>query len=438
MRISVFGMGYVGAVSAACLARDGHSVVGVDPNALKVDIINKGQSPIIEAELDTLIDEAVQSGLLRATADAVEAIEQTDISFVCVGTPSAANGSLDLRYVEAACQDIGEQLPTKKEFHTVVMRSTILPGTMRDVVIPTLEKASGMTAGKDFGVCNNPEFLREGTAVKDYDNPPKTVIGAIDKRSADTLAQLYAKLDAPLIKTDIEVAELVKYVDNVWHALKVGFANEIGTICKPHGIDSHAVMDIFCQDTKLNLSPYYLKPGFAFGGSCLPKDVRALNYEANKLDLTLPIVGAIMESNRLQIERAIQMIMAQGRENRIGILGFSFKAGTDDLRESPMVDVIEHLIGKGMTIRLYDRNVQLAKLIGANRDYILKHIPHIAKLMVESLDDVLAESDVIVIGNSDAEFRSIPERARQGQIVIDLVRIADEKSKEGAYQGIAW
>jgi GDP-mannose 6-dehydrogenase len=305
------------------------------------------------------------------------------------------------------------------------------------VVIPTLEEHSGKKAGQDFGVCNNPEFLREGTAVYDYYHPPKTVIGEIDQRSGDVLAGLYSNLDAPLIRTDVDTAELVKYTDNAWHALKVGFANEIGNISKSLGIDGHAVMNIFCQDTKLNLSSYYMKPGFAFGGSCLPKDVRALTYKSRSLDLDLPILNSIMPSNQKQVERGLEMIMSKGSK-RVGILGFSFKAGTDDLRESPLVEVIERLIGKGYDVRLYDRNVRIASLVGANKDYILNHIPHISQLMVDSVQDVLDHAEVVVIGNGAEEFKEVPASIRAGQIVVDLVRIVDQPSVEGRYDGICW
>ncbi|MBM4197393.1 MAG: nucleotide sugar dehydrogenase [Gammaproteobacteria bacterium] len=437
MRISVFGLGYVGAVSAVCLARDGHEVIGVDPNQTKVDLINGGHSPIVEKGLEDLISAAVGRGLLRAVTDAGPAVDGSDLSLVCVGTPSEANGSLNLRYVRAVCEQIGRCLAKKGSYHTVVMRSTILPGTMRGTVIPALEQASSLKAGRDFGVCNNPEFLREGTAIHDYDHPPKTVIGTVDQRSGDLLASLYERLEAPMIRTAVETAEMVKYVDNVWHAVKVAFANEVGSVCKKIGIDSHSVMDIFCQDRKLNISPHYLKPGFAFGGSCLPKDVSALSYEAARLDLRLPLLESIMESNRLHVERGLEMIMAHGRK-RIGVLGLSFKAGTDDLRHSPMVDVTERLIGKGYDVRLYDRNVSLSRLIGANREYILSHIPHIARLMVESLDKVLAFAEVIVIGNGSEEFGAALHRLRDDQQVIDLVRLKPSGPINARYEGIAW
>jgi len=439
MKISVFGLGYVGSVSAGCLARDGHQVLGVDPNPTKVGLIANGQSPIIEQHIGEIIADSAATGRLCATTDAQAAVMATDMSLVCVGTPSQGNGSLDLRYVRHVCEEIGRALADKGSFHTVVLRSTMLPGSMRSMVIPSLENASGKQAGTDFGVCNNPEFLREGTAVYDYDNPPKTVIGETDPESGDIVAKLYANLDAPLVRTDLETAEMVKYVDNVWHALKVGFANEIGTICKALSIDSHRVMNIFCQDTKLNLSPYYLKPGFAFGGSCLPKDVRALNYKAKALDLELPILNSIMSSNRIQIDRGIQLVAESGSK-RVGILGMSFKAGTDDLRESPIVELIERLIGKGYELCVYDHNVHLASLTGANRDYILDRIPHISRLMVPTIDTILSQADVVVIGNGDPEFNELMTRLRPGQTLIDLVRLKDlnEQRSNEAYHGIAW
>ena len=437
MRISVFGMGYVGVVAAGCMAADGHDVIGVDPNADKVALINRGQTPIIERDIGEIVAEAVKTGKLRATHDVAEAVAATEISLICVGTPSQMNGSLDLRYVRRVCEEIGAALKAKDSFHVVVARSTTLPGTMRELIIPVLEDCSGKKAGVDFGVCNNPEFLREGTAVYDYRNPPKTVIGETDDRAGAILASLYEGLDAPMVRTSVEVAETVKYVDNVWHALKVGFANEIGNVCKALAIDSHAVMDIFCKDVKLNLSPYYLKPGFAFGGSCLPKDVRALTHKAKTLDLDLPILNAILPSNALQVERGYAMVTGKGKR-RIGVLGFSFKAGTDDLRESPVVELIERLIGKGYDLRLYDRNVNLAALTGANRDYILNHIPHISRIMASSIDEVLAHAEVVVIGNGAAEFQQAIERLTPEQQVVDLVRIKTRPEDDKQYDGICW
>jgi GDP-mannose 6-dehydrogenase len=436
MKISIFGLGYVGAVSAGCLATDGHEVIGVDPNRIKVELINQGTTPIIEKDIGEMIAATVKSGHLRATADVRDAVFGSDMSLICVGTPSQLNGNLDLSHVRKVCQEIGAAIREKDSFHVVVARSTMLPGSMRSLVIPTLEAASGKVAGVDFGVCNNPEFLREGTAVYDYYNPPKTVIGESDEKAGALLVQLYEKMDAPLVRTDVETAEMVKYTDNTWHAVKVAFANEIGNICKAVGIDGHKVMEIFCQDTKLNLSPYYMKPGFAFGGSCLPKDVRALTYKARSLDLDLPLLNSILPSNQRQVEKGIKMIVDKGAR-KVGILGFSFKAGTDDLRESPLVDVIEYLLGKGYELKLYDKNVNLAALTGANQDYILNHIPHISKLMVTNMQDVLDFADTIVIGNGAAEFKTVPASLRPHQHIVDLVRISKEQSGE-QYDGICW
>jgi GDP-mannose 6-dehydrogenase len=437
LKISVFGLGYVGAVSAGCLADNGHVVIGVDPVQTKVDLINQGSSPIVEERIDEIIAAAVSSDRLRATTNAVEAIRETDLSFVCVGTPSQSNGNLDLRYIRRICEQIGEALKDKDSGHTVVIRSTILPGTMHGIVIPILEEYSTKTAGRDFGVCHNPEFLREGTAVKDFGAPPKTVIGELDAASGSLLAQLYEKLDAPLIRTDLGTAEMVKYVDNCWHALKVGFANEIGNLGKVLGVDAHEVMKIFCQDKKLNISPAYLLPGFAFGGSCLPKDLRALAYSAKTHDLNLPILTSILPSNEMQVGRGVQLIMEKGHR-RVGVLGFSFKAGTDDLRESPIIEVIERLLGKGYDLRIYDKNVKIASLVGANRDFILNRIPHISRLMVDHVDAVLAHAQTIVIGNKDPDFRHVPGQLRDGQTIVDFVRITDRRSENGKYDGICW
>src|SRR5580700_6597738 len=437
MRVSVFGLGYVGTVSAGCLADDGHEVVGVDPIQTKVDLINQGRTPIIESEIAEIIGVNVKSGRLRAVVDPEEAIQGTDLSFVCVGTPSQPNGNLDLRFIRRICEQIGAALKNKNARHTVVIRSTILPGTMHKIVIPTLEEFSGKKAATDFGVCNNPEFLREGSAVRDFRCPPKTVIGESDRSSGDILASLYEKLEPPLIRTDLESAEMVKYVDNSWHALKIGFANEIGNLCKSLGLDAHVVMNIFCQDRKLNISPAYLLPGFAFGGSCLPKDLRALSYSAKLHDLELPILTSILPSNELQVARGLRLITDKGHR-RIGILGFSFKAGTDDLRESPLIEVIERLIGKGYDVRIYDKNVQVASLVGANRDFILNRIPHISRLMVDNIDAVLQYAETIVIGHKEKDFEGVPQRLREGQCLVDFVRISNYRSNNGEYTGICW
>jgi GDP-mannose 6-dehydrogenase len=437
VRVSIFGLGYVGTVSAGCLARQGHEVIGVDPLLAKADLINKGRSQVIEAEIDEIIQTSVREGRLRAIQDTAEAIQQTDLSFVCVGTPSLVNGNLDLRYIRHVCEDIGTALRNKTDRHVVVIRSTVLPGTMRRIVIPLLEETSGKRAGADFSICNNPEFLREGTAVKDFEAPPTTVIGEFDRCSGEALASLYQHIDAPLIRTTLETSEMVKYTNNCWHALKIGFANEIGNLAKAVGVDAHEMMGIFCQDRKLNISPAYLKPGFAFGGSCLPKDLRALSYQAKMHDLQVPILSSILPSNEMQVARGLQLIIDKGHR-RVGILGFSFKAGTDDLRESPVIEIIERLAGKGFDLRIYDKNVQLASLVGANRDFILNRIPHISKLMVDNVEQVLDHAQTIVIGTNDPAFRSVPERLRTGQVLVDFVRVADRRSEDGVYDGICW
>ena len=437
MRISVFGLGYVGCVSAGCLAAHGHRIIGVDPNETKVQIVNEGRSPVIEQGLDDLIAKGVSKGNVRAVTDEKTAVTSSELSLVCVGTPSRANGSLDTQYLSRTSKQIGAVLKDKSDYHVIVIRSTILPGTTTDVVIPTLEAASGKRAGSGFGVCVNPQFLREGSAVYDFDHPPKTVIGTTDERSYDMVEELFHEIDAPLIRTSVEVAEMVKYVDNFWHALKVTFGNEVGNICKALDVDSHEVMNIFFQDTKLNLSSAYLRPGFAFGGSCLPKDLRALLYKARSLDVEVPVLDSVLPSNRLQVERGIGMIIDKGRR-KIGVLGFSFKAGTDDLRESPVVEVIERLIGKGYDVRLYDGNVNLSRLMGANRHYIIEVIPHISKLMAESVEEVLEHAEVVVIGNADSEFRSVPKRLRADQVLVDFVRVRDGSGIEGRYDGICW
>lgn len=437
-RISVFGLGYVGCVSAACFADLGHDVIGVDINSVKVDMLNQGQSPIIERGLTELISRGLKASRIRATTDVDQAMRNSDISIICVGTPSNFNGSLNLSYVQRVCVEIGKTLATKSDYHVIVARSTMLPGSTEEVIISTLEKISGKKEGDHFGVCFNPEFLREGSSIKDFFDPPFTVIGGEDDRAIAALSELYKDFESSLIVVPFKVAEMVKYTNNAFHALKVVFANEIGNICKQQGIDSHQVMDIFCQDTKLNLSSYYLKPGFAFGGSCLPKDLRALLYHCRYVDVYPSVLEAILPSNRRQVDLAYQMVRRTGRK-RVGVLGFSFKAGTDDLRESPIVDIIEQFIGKGYHVKVYDRNVSLANLQGANREYIEREIPHIASLMVGSIDEILDDSEVIVIGNKSSEFETILSQIQPHQTVIDLVRIVEEDFSEvKQYQGICW
>jgi GDP-mannose 6-dehydrogenase len=438
MNISVFGLGYVGAVSAACLSDGGHTVIGVDPQAAKVDAINAGRSPVVERDLDRLTEAGRAAGRLSATTDAAAAVRASDLALVCVGTPSQANGDLDMTFLERVCNDIGTALRSDDRYFVVVIRSTLLPGTTRSLIIPVLERASGRQVGRDLGVCVNPEFLREGSAVADFFDPPKVIIGASDDRACDLARQVAKQEPAPVVETDIEIAETTKYVDNAWHALKVAFANEVGTFAKHHDVDAHRVMDIFCLDDKLNLSAKYLKPGSAFGGSCLPKDVRALNYRARRLDLDLPLLGAILPSNQQHLERVYDLIAAQD-SRKVGILGLSFKAGTDDLRESPTVHIVERLIGKGYDVRIYDANVRLAKLAGANRDYLLTHLPHISDLIMDTIDQVVAHADTIVIGNDSEEFRQVvTARADAGVAIVDLVRIAEDRESGGFYHGICW
>ncbi len=436
-RVSVFGLGYVGAVSVACLADHGHDVIGVDVDPDKVDAIGAGRCPIVEAGLEDLLRAGIESGRVRATTDTAEAVAGSDVSFICVGTPSQANGSLDLSYVQRVSEEIGAALAAKDAFHVVVARSTMLPGSTEEVVVPALESASGKRRGGDFAVAFNPEFLREGTSIADFHDPPFTVIGSDDDRAIEAVRELYAGVEAPVVTVPLKVAEMVKYACNAFHGLKVTFANEIGNLCKQQGIDSHAVMDLFCRDQKLNLSPYYLKPGFAFGGSCLPKDLRALLYHGRQLDTRTPTLESILPSNERQIDIAYQMVRRTGCR-RIGVLGFSFKAGTDDLRESPMVALIEMLIGKGYEVAIYDRNVSLAKLTGANRAFIEKEIPHINALMRETIDEVLADSELLVIGNKGEEFKDALAHLRDEQIVLDLVRISDTPLDHPSYSGIAW
>ncbi|XLY86681.1 nucleotide sugar dehydrogenase [Ectopseudomonas mendocina] len=433
MRISIFGLGYVGAVCAGCLSARGHEVIGVDVSQTKIDLINQGKSPIVEPGLAELLEAGVNSGLLRGTTDVGAAVLASELSFIAVGTPSKRNGDLDLGYMESVCKQIGTALRDKQERHTVVVRSTVLPGTVKNVVIPLLEAASGKKAGVDFGVATNPEFLRESTAIKDYDFPAMTVIGELDQQSGDLLQELYSELDAPIIRKSIEVAEMIKYTCNVWHAAKVTFANEIGNIAKAVGVDGREVMDVVCQDHKLNLSKYYMKPGFAFGGSCLPKDVRALNYRAGSLDVEAPLIGSLMRSNAAQVKKAFDIVTNYGKR-RIGLLGLSFKAGTDDLRESPLVELAEMLIGKGYELRIFDSNVEYARVFGANKEYIESKIPHVSSLLCKELDEVVSQSDVLIIGNGEKRFAEVLDSVGDDKQIVDLVGFmahATQANKEG-------
>jgi len=436
--VSVFGLGYVGCVSAACLANEGFDVIGVDVNLTKVKLVAGGHATVIEEGIEPLVSSMVAAGRLRATFDPIEAVRHSALSLICVGTPSQPNGSLNLSHVQCVAEQIGHALREKDEHHIVALRSTVLPGTTTRMLIPTLEAASGKRARRDFSVCMNPEFLREGTSLKDFAHPPFTIIGAQDESAGREVARLYAGIDAPLHVTSLGVAEMLKYACNCFHGVKVTFANEIGNLCKALGTDSHEVMRLFCEDTKLNISPSYLRPGFAFGGSCLGKDLRALVYRGKELDVDTPVLSAALESNRKQVLKAFDMVHATGRR-RIGVLGLSFKAGTDDLRESPIVSLVEMLIGKGHSLSIYDRFVTRAGLVGANRDYIEREIPHIWSLMRDNVSDVIEAADVIVIGNDAPEFRQAPTSIRKDQVVIDLVRAFNGRaSDDGLYQGICW
>lgn len=436
--VSVFGLGYVGCVSAACLAREGHNVVGVDVNPAKVDMIRAGNATIVEHGIGDLVRDMVRAGRLRATTDTAEAVRNTELSMICVGTPSLENGGLDLTFVRRVVTDIGRILAEKTARHTIVVRSTVLPGTTEQCIIPVVEAASGKRAGVDFDVCVNPEFLREGTSLRDYYEPPFTIIGAAGADAAKPVEALYEKIGGSRHVVPYAVAEMIKYACNSFHGIKVAFANEIGRICKAHDVDSHDVMRIFCEDTKLNASAAYLRPGFAFGGSCLPKDLRAVVYRARQVDVDTPLLAAALASNERQIARGYDLVRATGAR-RVGVLGLSFKAGTDDLRESPIVTLCERLIGKGHQLAIYDDFVSQGSLIGSNRDYIEREIPHIWSLMRGSIEEVVAFAETIVVGNNSPEFRSAFPLLRTGQTVIDLVRVGGGDVPAGAtYEGIAW
>lgn len=436
--VSVFGLGYVGSVTAGCLADLGCRVVGVEVNPLKVDWINRGKSPALEVQLSELVEKSVHGGWLTATTSITEAIAQTDVSLICVGTPSKPNGDLDLQYVCRVAEQIGDALKQKNKYHIVILRSTVLPGTTWNVVRPILEERSSKKAGEEFGLCFNPEFLREGSAVADFYQPPFTVLGVHNPTDVEKVGWLYNWLETDFIVTDLRIAEAVKYINNCFHALKVAFANEVGRLCHSLEIDSHLLMEIFCKDTKQNLSSYYFKPGFAFGGSCLPKDLRAILYQAKRLDVPLEVFQAVLNSNRTQIEIGVEMVERAGNKN-VGLLGLSFKAGTDDLRESPLVSLAEILHGRGYTVKIFDEHVCLSRLIGANRAYIEQQLPHIGALLMDSAEQVVRQSETIVIGNASPTFRDILSRLPPEKTIIDLVRITrDLGCVSSNYQGIGW
>jgi len=436
MKLSIFGLGYVGTVSAACLAARGHSVIGVDSNLAKTELINQHRAPIIEKDVGRLVAEACEAGLLRATTDPGEAVAESDVSIVCVGTPALASGRIDTGAVEKVEREIGAAMATKSSHHTIIIRSTMLPGTFRRLVQPALESASGKKAGQDFGAGVNPEFLREGSAVADFHTPEKTLVGCDESRTAEIISMLYEGLPGEVVRTTPEMAELSKYIDNSWHALKVNFANEIGNLCKALGVDSHAAMNIFALDRTLNISAAYLRPGFAFGGSCLPKDTRALAYFARSLDLELPLLQSLMASNARQIERACDWVLSYGKR-RIALLGCSFKADTDDMRESPFIILTERLLGKGCSIRIFDHNVRLSMLMGANREYVTHVIPHIASLFVDSQEEAMNEADIVLVTASSPDYVAALDSLKPEQILLDFARLPEVNSA-AQYHGVNW
>jgi GDP-mannose 6-dehydrogenase len=435
MQITVFGLGYVGCVTAACLAEHGHAVVGVDVDETKVSLVNEGRSPIMEPGLDALIERGIDSRRLSA---ATKAASLGDVVLVCVGTPSNDNGSLGLVQLHSALDEIGALLANETKFVVVAIRSTVLPGTVQGIIVPALEARSGKSCGEHFGVCMNPEFMRETTAIADFEGPAFTIVGSNHECTTHRMRDVYKSVHAPVECLSIQEAEMVKYACNAFHATKVCFANEIGDLAKQLGIDSHRVMDVVCQDTKLNLSSYYLKPGFAFGGSCLPKDLRAILYKAKQLDVDLPMLSSLLESNRKHLDVALKMVHRTGK-SRVAVLGLSFKAGTDDLRESPIVALTENLIGKGYRVSIFDEEVSLARIRGANRRYIEHTIPHIASLMHSSLTDVLADAEVVLISKKGACFREAIEGLPADRVVIDLVRLfSQSEGRPARYEGICW
>jgi len=440
MRVAVLGLGYVGSVTSACLVKLGHEVIGVDPNEYKVGCLARGESPIVEKDLPELIAHAAKAGKLTATTDCVAGVKDADLVLVCVGTPSRENGSLDLDHVLHAAGEVGQALKAHPHRAVVVFRSTMLPGSVETLLVPRLEQASGLVAGKDFGVCYNPEFLREGTAVADFFGPPLTVLGVAEAASAVPMRALYQGVEGEIVDVPIRTAEMLKYVNNAFHGLKVAFANEIGNLCKAEGIDSHEVMRLFVQDTKLNLSPYYLKPGFAFGGSCLPKDLRAITHRAREKNLDLPVLDSILRSNERQIQLALATIeRARGQGKKVGVLGLSFKAETDDLRESPIVKVVGALVGKGWDVLLHDAHIDVAKLLGANRQYLEAEIPYLDRLFRKDPREVVDGSEVIVIANRHATYRAVPGWMHDGQTLVDLVRLVEKRDvTRGEYVGLAW
>jgi len=438
MKISVFGLGYVGCVTSACLADNGHEVIGVDINEFKVRTISGGRSPIIEKGLDDLISKAVARGSLKATTDYGEAVNGTDLSLICVGTPSTSSGEINMEFVHRVSEKIGAILQGKGDRHTIVVRSTMLPGAMEGEVIPRLLEASGSRPGEEVGISYNPEFLREGSAVSDFLNPPMTLFAATDKRTEEEVRRAYDFVSAPCVVTSMKSAEMIKYVNNAFHALKVSFANEVGTLCRAQGIDSREVMRIFCMDDKLNISSTYLEPGFAFGGSCLPKDLKALNRRLKETHITAPVIGSILPSNEEHVRHATTLIEKTGSKN-IGILGMSFKAETDDLRGSPVVKIVEMLVGKGCGVVVYDGNLDLDRIMGTNRRFLDEEVPYLPSILRSSMKEIVDQCEVVVVANKSSEFREVIRMMRPDQTLVDLVGIVEDGSRvKGKYIGICW
>lgn len=438
MKISIFGLGYVGAVSLACLARDGHEVIGVDVDQTKLDLISSGKTPVVEEGMVDLVQRVAASGLVKVTQDSAYAIANSEISLVCVGTPSANNGSQDQSAMLRLAQQAGEAMRQKSSPHIFVFRSTLVPGTVEDVIRPIIEQASGKKEGVDFHCCFQPEFLREGSSIRDYDKPPFTVVGCNHEYPAERLRALFGHLPCEFYQTSVRSAEMVKYCCNNFHALKITFANETARLCEALGVDPFEVMDLVCRDKQLNISPVYLKPGYAFGGSCLPKDLRATVYLAKQGDIELPMHAGILASNKIHVEHAIQKVLNTG-SRKVGFVGLSFKTGTDDLRESPLVTLAEQLIGKGVQLRVYDPEVHLSRLLGANRRFIEQHVPHIGELMRADLAEVAAECDILVVGLATKEiFAALEQHVTDKHYVLDLVGLPNKDALKGRVEGLCW
>ena len=442
MRLSIFGLGYVGSVSLGCLARDGHEVIGVDIDAVKLDLIRQGKSPVIEQGMPELIAGSVASGRVSVTDDVAQGITQSEISFICVGTPSQNNGNQDQSAIVRLTEQLGDALKNKSEPHILVYRSTLVPGTVEQTLIPMLESISGKRNGIDFDVCYQPEFLREGSSIKDYDNPPFTIIGATNPQAHNLLRELFGHLPGDYRETTISTAETMKYFCNIFHAVKITFANEVARLCEGMQVDPHEVMDLLCKDTQLNISPAYMKPGFAFGGSCLPKDLRAMQYQAKQHDIMIPMLSHVLRSNQAHLDHALEKVLdwrTQTGGRKVAMLGLSFKPGTDDLRESPLVILAEQMIGKGMQLSIYDPNVSLSRLLGANKRFIEQTIPHIGELMSEDLEAMLADADIIIVGQNHPDaLAALPDLCRKDQLLLDLIHQPQLRKFKATYQGLSW